>query len=291
MKEKPIFFIGEGRSGTTIIFEAFSKHRDIAYLSNYTNRLWLPQVGFVHNLINKQGKKNQYGDVSLFNKFYPKPHESYETWEKLSGKKFRQTFMKDMKATDREAKVVKEYIQKIIKWQNKERFSTKLTGPPRITYLSSIYNNAYFVNVVRDPRAVVASLLNVEFWKRKERTPYWEGTFTEDRFEIWDSYDKSPTALAALELCSVYEQTLHESKSNQSKLYTLRYEDFIDDPKHEMEKVLQFVGLEYCNNLDSYIGSTEYKNMNNRYRERLSNEEIEIIENICRDYINEYRYL
>ena len=34
--EKPIFFIGVPRSGTTIIYEQFSKHSDLAWLSNFS---------------------------------------------------------------------------------------------------------------------------------------------------------------------------------------------------------------------------------------------------------------
>lgn len=287
----PIFFIGEGRSGTTIIFEAFSKHKDIAYLSNYTEKFWLPQFGIIHRIIKKQGKKNQYNDVSIINKFYHKPTEAYNTWEKLCGSKIKNHFMRDVRPTNSEIENVKKYINRIVKYQGKARFSTKLTGPPRITYFSSIFDDIYFINIIRDPRAVVASLLNVAFWKNRGNYPFWEDTLTKNKYTIWENYGMSQVALASLEWCSVYEQTIKEAKNTNSFVYNLKYEDFMDDPKTEMEKLLLVVGLSYCRDIHEYVKSNTYKNMNYRYKERLNDADIRVIEEICKEYMVQLNYL
>lgn len=81
-----IFFIGEGRSGTTIIFEAFARHKEIAFLSNYTDKFFYPHFGFMHNIFKSYGVKPQHNDYRFYNKILPKTSEAYNTWEKLAGK-------------------------------------------------------------------------------------------------------------------------------------------------------------------------------------------------------------
>lgn len=40
--DRPIFVIGVPRSGTTVVYEAFSQHEDLAWISNHATRVpWL----------------------------------------------------------------------------------------------------------------------------------------------------------------------------------------------------------------------------------------------------------
>ena len=68
----------------------------------------------------------------------------------------------------------------VLRYHGKARFAAKLTGPARISYVSSIFPEARFVHVVRDGRAVVQSLMKVEFWGARDRMtrPAWENGLT-----------------------------------------------------------------------------------------------------------------
>ncbi|MBM7571384.1 sulfotransferase [Aquibacillus albus] len=289
--DKTIFFIGEGRSGTTVIFEVFSRHKDIAYLSNYTDKFYFPQTGLIHRIIKKRGKKNQYNDVPILNKTFPKPSEAYDTWEKLCGSKIRYSFMRNIQPTQIEAESVIKYINQIKKYQGKKLFSTKFTGPPRISYFTQVFDNISFVNIVRDPRAVVASLMNVKFWKDKGDEPFWDGTFTEHEYEIWNRYDKSQVALAALEWNSIYKQTEIEKNISNCHVINIKYEDFMENPKKEMNSLLDYLNLDYCNSLQSHIEKVDNKNMNYKYKERLSEDQIKVVEEVCKDAMEKLGYL
>jgi len=291
VRNKPIFFIGEGRSGTTVIFESFAQHENIAFFSNYTDKFYYPQVGIIHRLFRKQGKKPQYTN-NIINKFLPKTSEAYNTWEKLAGKKFRNTFLRNCKPSQKEKNNIKNYISKIKLYQNKKRFATKLTGPPRITYLNNIFENAYFINIIRNPRAVVASLINVKFRiDQGFEKPFWENSLTNDLEKIWEKYNKSPVALAALEWRSIYEQTNYESKKNNIKFYNLKYENFAEHPVKELKRIINFANLNYSDNIFKYTNENNYENMNYKYKERLSKRQVEIIEDICENAMRELNYL
>lgn len=290
METNPVFFIGQGRSGTTAIFEAFSKHDQMAFISNYINKFYLPHIGLLHRIQNKNKRKAIQNEPKL-NKFYLRPSEAYDIWEKLCGDKIRNTFMRDTHPTQAEIKNVKTYLNKIMRYQGKNKFSAKFTGPPRITYLTEIFNNAQFINIIRDPRAVVASLLNKDFWIEKGNVPFWEDTFTEEKYQIWESYGRSPVALASLEWCAIYEQTQIERTRCNNKIYDLKYESFMNDPIAEMKKLLNFLELSNNETMFTFMKRKKYNNRNVKYKERLGAEQIQIVESICKEYMEEQGYL
>jgi hypothetical protein len=82
--EKPIIFIGTGRSGTTVISGIIMRHRDLAFPSQYQNIFFMnPKINLVRNLfVNKfwkiYGQKKQLNKVSIINKYIFKPAEAYK---------------------------------------------------------------------------------------------------------------------------------------------------------------------------------------------------------------------
>jgi len=289
---KPIILIGMGRSGTTIVFEALARHPKVGFFSNYTDKFFkLPQISIVHRFL-KFGEKPQGQRTSLFNKFLPKTSEAYYTWSRLCGDKFRFSFMKNIKPTSYEIDKVKSYVSKILYWEGKERFIMKITGPPRLEFLHGIFPDAYFVDIIRDPRAVVASLLNVSFWKQRGLTkPFWENTLDEETMDLWkNKYDSTPESLAALENLEVYKQTNKELKATKANYLRIKYEDFVANPIEQTKIICNFSNLDWSEKIGNYINSKIYKNMNYKYKERLTKEQIRIIEEISAPIINEIGY-
>ena len=96
---KPVFFIGMPRSGTTIIFEAFSRHEQIGYISNYSvwfsNYLIIEYITrlFDNKFIFLRGEKKQGQKTLWFNKLLPKPLEGYPLWERICGDKFLWSYL------------------------------------------------------------------------------------------------------------------------------------------------------------------------------------------------------
>lgn len=82
----PIFFIGAPRSGTTISFELFSTHPDLAWLTNYAAVFpRLPAVNLLRSVLDNRwihlrAFKNQWGEASRLNSFLPWAAEVYPFW-------------------------------------------------------------------------------------------------------------------------------------------------------------------------------------------------------------------
>ena len=131
----------------------------------------------------------------------------------------------------------------LLRFQGRSRFVTKITGPPRIGYLTSVFPDAIFVHVVRDGRAVVNSLLNVDFWIEGGGydRPWWRNGLQEGWETEWKSFGSSPISLAALQWRTIMEVTDWERRRISSNQYfEVRYEDFLADPHRTLELVAQF---------------------------------------------------
>ncbi len=282
---EPIFLIGMGRSGTTVIFEALASHEDLGWFSNYSNKVFrFPQVCLIHRFFGiLHGEKEQGQKTTIFNRFLPKPSEAYKTWEYLCGSKFRNTFLNDVNPTKEEIEETQKYVNQITIWSEKLRFAAKLTGPPRLKFLSLIFPDAFFIDVVRDPRAVVASLLDVKFWKSRGRyEPYWSGALNEEELQFWRKTGKSPVVLTSLQWTSVFYQTLKERREMNASYLRIKYEDFMEKPDVVMQKIISFLRLRESKSIKKYMHRVQYKNRNYKYAKRLSKPDIRLVEKITR---------
>ncbi len=300
--QKPIFLIGMGRSGTTVLAEAISIHKDLAWISKYLEMFpSFPQLSFLNKLVDipflgvyLRGKKRQSkGIINFIRRFLPYCVENYNIWERFCGKKFSFDYLAHQKATEVEKEAVIKYVKNILKYQRKKRFFAKFTGPPRICYLQSIFPDAYFIHVIRDPRAVVNSLLKVKFWKEGgglER-PWWQG-LPEEYIEEWKKRNKSPVALAALQWKRVITLTWEEKQYVlPGHFIEVRYEDFVEKPHECLTEIFNKVGLEDSPEAHKYISSIgKLRNMNYKYKQDLSKKDIKIIEEITRDVANKAGY-
>ena len=164
---QPVFFIGASRSGTTIIFEAFTAHEQLGWLSNYNEKF--PTMPFLGGLlvrladnkfVNLTGVKKQYNETFYFNKLLPKPDEAYSFWNYYTKTNFDRDYLINVEPTTCVKQSVRIAVDKVLRWEGKKLFSAKLTGPSRIHFLKSIFPDAKFVHIIRDGRAVVHSMLN-----------------------------------------------------------------------------------------------------------------------------------
>ena len=79
---KPIFVIGTGRCGSTIVFEALVLHEQLGWLSQYNDRFPRLELASLAPIIYNlplhlpRGEKQQFQQGrSRLNKFLPKPAE------------------------------------------------------------------------------------------------------------------------------------------------------------------------------------------------------------------------
>ncbi len=298
--EKPVFFIGMPRSGTTLIFEHFARHQKLAWLSNYCE-MWpgIPSLNLLRPLLDNriikiQGNKKQYGTVRFGNRYYPQPDEAYSFWDRYTTKNFSRSYLLNMKATEEAIFRTQVAVSSVIFYQRRKRFATKLTGPGRIHYLSSIFPDAKFVHIIRDVRSVVHSLLNVEFWKEKGglNRPFWFGGLSRDKQDLWKKNNSDPALLAALQWSQIIECARKEANELLVDNYIeVRYEDFIAEQTKTMRLLYRHAELPYMDVNTAKRDNADVVNMNNKYKSKFNFKTLELIESSVGLLLSDLGYL
>lgn len=294
--EAPIFFIGMPRSGTTVVFEIFARHRSLAWLSNYSTHFpGSPWITALHRLaFGRVGEKRQGQKVPAFNAWLPKPAENYNVWESFFGREFLFDSLAESSADPDSAARMRKYVDHLIIAQGRSRLCAKLTGPPRIRFIDSVFQNPVFIDVIRDPRAVVASLLNKEFWMSSggHSKPFWSGTISETiRKEAEARMSSSRVAWTALQWSAVLELTDRERQILGGRFMRLRYEDFVEMPQETVERVTRFLQLEDSEEVMRYAETRNLSDMNHKAFNRLSSKELSEIEEMLEPQMKAHGYI
>jgi hypothetical protein len=285
--ERPVFVIGMPRSGTTVLFEAIARHPDLGWLSNYCRMYprapWLNVVRRIldNRVIHLHGHKRQYGSAPPYNPWLPQPDEAYEFWDAYSGAPFSRDGLHDRTCDLSARDALRSAAARVVAWQGRQRFAAKLTGPPRIRFLHSVFPDAAFVHLIRDGRAVVHSLLQVPFWRKAgglER-PFWSGVVQAADLETWERSGRHPGVLAGLQWKRVIELARAEAARAPGASYVeVRYEDFTSRPHETVRDVLAGCGLSDLEAVHRAIDvGPALQDMNAKFRQALSAESLELV--------------
>jgi hypothetical protein len=298
--DRPIFFVGMPRSGTTMIFEVFTARRDLAWLSQHLQRgPGVPALAMLSRLADISPSMRRAVSRSdqrrpWIERLRVGPVEAYGFWERCCGEKFLYDYLLGAQASQRERECARSTIAKVVRYHGKGRFAAKVTGPGRIAYLSSIFPDARFVHVIRDGRAVVQSLMRVAFWRERDRLhrPAWDNGLTEADFTDWERHGRSPVALAAVQWRRVVESTRAEAAGTAPDRYAeIRYESFLLDPHAVLNAVATACELPYSPEAGRFLDARfQLEDMNVQWREHLDPEDIATLHDLLESTLDDLGY-
>ena len=280
--EKPVILFGSGRSGTTIISEILFQHEHFAWHNNYQEIFPLvPQINYLRRLFDnkwwrlvgfwnfvgvskntRQNRSKQLLNLALFS-----PIERYHFWEKITGNRidFSRGFLLDTQATPEEKKHIRSFLAKQVKYQGRKRLIMKFTGPARLEYLSSIFPDALFINIVREPVATVRSWLEVGFWQTKGiNRLWWVGAYSPEEEEEAEKLKNEPALITAFQYKKLMETTAYEIKKLGLTVYECHYENFVKEPYKFIQNLMSFIQLPPSKYIDEYLKNMFVANRNNR---------------------------
>lgn len=144
-----------------------------------------------------------------------------------------------------------------------------------IEKILNLFPEAKIIYLIRDPRAVVSSMLNSNFFK-----------FAESVKDACDQYR---------EYMDIYTKNY-----NNPRIYSLKYEDLLDHTKTELKKILNFIGAKN-NYIKKIIAENNKKSkvnivgvfrngMKDSYKKDLTKKQIEYIEKKLGDIIKKLKF-
>jgi hypothetical protein len=304
--DRPIFILGMPRSGTTVIHEAFSARSDIAWFSRPLNRFprfpvvtVIERLAPVHPALRSSiYRSDQIGPglkrLRRLERLRLGPTDGINVWKHWFGDRILSDFMLGAKATEAERQRVRGMIAKLLRYEGRERFAAKLTGPGHIAYLSSCFDDALFVHVIRDGRAVVHSLMNFPPWRDTFRAhePAWKNGVDQGELARWRRTGGSPVALAAIQYRTVIETIREEANEIAPQRYAeFRYEEFLADPHRTLEDITSFCALPTSAEPHAFIDHrVKLRDMNRGWRRGLTEDDLQSIDDAAGDLLAELGY-
>jgi hypothetical protein len=285
----PIIILGAGRTGTTVFHQMLAEHPHLAWLnrrisSRFPDRLELSRLVM---------KGLDYPVLGELLKRRIKPGESYTFWEhhcKGFSAPYRDLLAADV--TDKVKSHLPRTMAKILT-ERRNRLLLKITGWPRIGFLSEIFDDARFIHVMRDGRAVANSMLNVYFWQGWKGPQNWGwGELSSAQEDEWNDYGQSFVVLAAIQW-KILMDAVEKAKSTitSERFLEIRYEDLCSDPVGQFQKVAQFCELEWAASFERQLGKYQLKNTNGKFKYELTAKQQSDLEEVLRDYLMRYGYL
>lgn len=263
----PVFVVGTGRSGSTVFFEILSRHPQVAWLSGlldtYPNR---PSL----NTLLMLARSVPLLDGIL--RHHWGPSEAYPFWDTVCpgfSNPYRDLTAEDV--TPESAVRLRRAISEMVNTK-RHRFIAKITGWPRMRYLQSVFAQALFIEVTRDPRATASSMLEVPFWDGWRGPPNWRrGPLPADFDLIWREEGESFIALAALEY-AIVNRAIAQCRDAlpAEQIITVTYSDLCAEPVSVFRRVTEFCKLSWYSAFEESVRRVALVDRDDKWRNKLT---------------------
>lgn len=286
--DRPIFVLGNIRSGTTILYNLLATHPDVCWISNYSDRYprasAIPLIHRLHDLpVIGDRLKNRIINGKLF-ALIPWPHEGDTIYHDYAG--FGRTSDGiETELTDEMERRLKGKINEHLRLTGKPRFLSKQTANNRrVELLARMFPDALYVHAIRDGRAVASSTLRVPWWN--DTHIWWLGY----KASQWQEKGRPPIELSA----RYWMRTVQEVRRHRGLLgeryMEVRYEDLVRDTPGVIGEVARFCALRPSTAFTKRIPST-LRGMNYKWKEQLTDAEKVTLQECIGEFLVELGYV
>jgi hypothetical protein len=296
-----LFIVGTGRCGSTIVQEMLARHPDVAFVSNVDEFLsrfdlkgtWNNEV--YRRLPRRLTQRDRVVPTLVQTRLHFGPSEAYRLHARRVSPTLSAPF-RDLTEADVTPPLARRYrriVEERLSAQRKRLFLHKFTGWPRAGFLHGIFPEARFVHVVRDGRAVASSLMQRPWWRGHLGVPGWGfGPLPDDDAKAWDESGRSLVTLAGLEW-KVLIQAAEEARARlpEDRWIDIRYEDFVEEPRAHLERILRWVGLRWSREFERSFSKYSYgTHRKAAYTADLRPGQVELLDDLLGDLLRSYGY-
>lgn len=233
---KPIFLLGPPRSGSTLIYQSIAHSARFAYfhkcmmnypyaICEYTQRNISPCFVYKSTFSNKYGKTEHING----------PSEGFRFWRRFYPRK-GSDYVSSFTLTAPEKAESRGTIGFLGHYFSGPFLSKELEMALRLRSLQELFPNAIYVVLLRDPRAIAASILTARVKNTGRRDAWW--AMQPSNYVKWTGL---PAHLqVANQVTSVYQTIFKDLRSSSNFTY-IRYEDFCKGPERAIQNLFQYL--------------------------------------------------
>lgn len=283
--ERPIFIIGSGRSGTTVLYNCLSVCPEVCWFSNLTARYPnLPKLAILHRVLEVPfiGSKMKQSIIRA-SRFTLRPSEGGNIYHSCCGFEHARKTTEDDLSEEMEGRF-KKIIQEHLRLTGKSRFLNKQTAnTQRIRLINRMFPDAYYVHIIRDGRAVANSLLHVGWWSDVDI--WWLG----HRPPWWKEMGREPIQLCALHWKRDVEEILQNKHLFEDRYVEIRYELLVRDTESVINIIADFCELDRREVFDKLLPET-LPNMNYKWKQELTEHQKSVVRDCIGGFLIQLGY-
>lgn len=270
---QPVIFLGPPRSGVTLVSDIIFYHEAFCWLDERFNKH--PKSGLEHRLFRHkcQCRNNALNIHSflgdLVREFSPSPSEATHFWDENTRDEidFYRGFARGKHATPLEISTLRNILCKRVALSQKSRLALKFTGPARLCFLHSLFPDAKFIYISRDPASTVHSMLSTEEWEYQgKHLLWWRGAYSLKELAQYDQLRGHPVAGTAFQLNKLLQTAKREASELDLDVLTIQYEDFVSAPDQTIARVLDFAELPASETVNAALRQNNIRCSNNVLR-------------------------
>lgn len=284
---KPIIIVGTGRCGSTLFHTLLARHEQLMWLNGFA--IVFPGRPAI----------NRWASTAMGNPLLGRllggviyPMEGYRFWDRYAfgfGEPRR-----DLVGADVSVRVKRQLHQAFgaLLTPRRHRLLLKITGWSRMGYLGEVFEDARFIHIMRDGRAVASSMLHIDFWNGWFGPQGWRaGLLSPEDQALWERYDRSFAALAGIEWrIQMRAMDAARRQLDPGRFMEIRYEAFCQQPMETMRQVLDFVELPASRALERAVKDARIKSTGDRWRDDLAAGQQAILDEVLREDLRRYGY-
>jgi omega-hydroxy-beta-dihydromenaquinone-9 sulfotransferase len=292
-----IFVLGAGRSGTTLLYKLLCMHPALGWISNHLVRApWLPEITASHRLFRLSPESwhgmwfspdgNAYLRARrLIRRIAPTPTEGERVYTRCGIPTFPSP---DWRIDDGQVQGLHSTFRRLLRAQGASALVSKRTANNRrIGQLFEAFPQAKFVHIVRDGRAVAASLLRVPWWP--DHGLWWRDLKTPAQLVAAGERELEIAARNWVEELTVIERGIARLPADQVTEFS--YESLAADRRGALSRVAAFLGLP---DVDAWLDAVErlpVRDRNDQWATQLDPEQQACVHRIQAAKLAQYGYL
>jgi hypothetical protein len=284
---KPIIIVGTGRCGSTLFHTLLARHEQLMWLNGFA-------IVFPGRPAITRWASSAMGNPLLGRLFggVIYPMESYRFWDRYAYG-FAEP-RRDLVGADVSVRVKRQLHQAFgeLLTRRRHRLLLKITGWSRMGYLDEVFEDARFIHIMRDGRAVASSMLHIDFWNGWFGPQAWRaGLLSPEDQALWERHDRSFAALAGIEWrIQMRAMDAARRQLDPGRFMEIRYEAFCREPMDTMRQVLEFAELPASPALERAVKAARIKSTSDRWRDDLAPGQQAILDEVLREDLERYGY-
>ena len=256
--QRPIFIIGTGSCGSSLVHSLVARHTDLAWYSNVERRLRSPLAG---KLALRLLRVPAIAAVNwaVRPRGFVVPIETYAPLERAySG--FSEP-PRDLRADDVTPAARRSLVRTLGSLESRipgGRALLKWTGWSRVGFMNEIFPDSLFVHVHRDGRAVASSLIRQPWWRGNRGPTSWRwGPLPEELKKIWLDHGRSPAVLAGLQWKITFRRAETAlSRIHADRVFRIAFERLLEEPVETVRVLHGWAGLRPLAGLEQLVSAT-----------------------------------